>query len=53
VRRKELIRTAWPHGAYVRDNTLDTYLVRLRKKLASLPGSPTITTVHGIGYMLE
>src|SRR5580765_1689635 len=53
VRRKELIRTAWPHGAYVRDNTLDTYLVRLRKKLASLPGSPTITTVHGVGYMLE
>jgi two-component system OmpR family response regulator len=53
VRRKELIRTAWPHGAYVRDNTLDTYLVRLRKKLASLPGSPSITTVHGVGYKLE
>jgi two-component system response regulator MprA len=53
VRRKELIRTAWPQGAYVRDNTLDTYLVRLRKKLASLPGSPSITTVHGVGYKLE
>ena len=53
IRRKELIRTAWPHGAYVRDNTLDTYLVRLRKKLAAVAGSHSITTVHGVGYMLE
>jgi two-component system, OmpR family, response regulator len=53
VRRRELVRTGWPHGARVRDNTLDAYLARLRKKLAALPDTPEITTVHGVGYILE
>jgi two-component system response regulator MprA len=53
VRRRDLVRTGWPHGARVRDNTLDAYLARLRKKLADLPGAPEITTVHGVGYILE
>lgn len=53
VRRADLIRTAWPHGARVRDNTLDTYIARLRRKLEPLAGAPAITTVHGIGYALE
>jgi two-component system, OmpR family, response regulator len=53
VRRRDLVRTAWPHGARVRDNTLDVYLARLRRKLASLPDGPAITTVHGVGYALE
>jgi two-component system response regulator MprA len=53
VRRRELIQTGWPHGARVRDNTLDAYVARLRRKLAILPGAPSITTVHGVGYTLE
>jgi len=53
VRRRDLVRTGWPHGAIVRDNTLDAYVARLRKKLAELPGAPGITTVHGVGYTLE
>jgi len=53
VRRRDLIRAAWPHGARVRDNTLDAYLARLRRKLGELPGAPSITTVHGVGYLLE
>jgi len=53
VRRRDLVRTGWPHGARVRDNTLDAYVARLRRKLAELPGTPTITTVHGVGYLLE
>ncbi len=53
VRRADLIRTAWPHGARVRDNTLDAYIARLRRKLEPLTGAPTITTVHGIGYALQ
>ena len=52
VRRNELIRTAWPHGARVRDNTLDAYVARLRRKLGQLPGAPSISTVHGVGYRL-
>jgi len=53
VRRRDLVRTGWPHGARVRDNTLDAYVARLRKKLSELPGTPGITTVHGVGYILE
>jgi two-component system, OmpR family, response regulator len=53
VRRRDLVRAAWPHGARVRDNTLDAYLARLRRKLSSLPSAPTITTVHGVGYLIE
>ncbi len=53
VRRRQLIETAWPHGAIVHDNTLDVYIARLRRKLASLPGAPEIATVHGVGYTLR
>jgi two-component system OmpR family response regulator len=52
IRRQTLIAAAWPHGAIVHDNTLDAYVARLRRKLASLPGAPQITTVHGVGYSL-
>ncbi len=51
--RLELTRAAWPHGAIVHDNTLDVYIARLRRKLASLPRPPQIVTVHGTGYRLE
>jgi len=53
VRRRDLVRAAWPHGAIVHDNTLDVYIARLRRKLATLPGSPGIVTVHGVGYSLQ
>jgi DNA-binding response OmpR family regulator len=52
VRRRALVQAAWPHGAIVSDNTLDVYIARLRRKLASLPGAPSIRTVHGVGYAL-
>lgn len=53
VRRRDLVRAAWPHGAIVHDNTLDVYIARLRRKLATLPGAPGIVTVHGVGYSLQ
>jgi two-component system OmpR family response regulator len=53
VSRRELVRVAWPEGAVVHDNTIDVYLARLRRKLRALPGSPSITTVHGVGYRLR
>ena len=52
VRRRDLIRAGWPVGAIVRDNTLDAYIARLRRKLRALPSAPEITTVHGIGYRI-
>jgi two-component system OmpR family response regulator len=51
--RRDLIRTAWPHGAIVQDNTLDVYIARIRRKLAGLADAPTIRTLHGVGYRLQ
>ena len=53
VSRQELIRTAWPLGAIVQDNTLDVYIARIRRKLRALPSAPAIKTVHGLGYRLR
>jgi two-component system response regulator MprA len=53
VRRRQLVETAWAHGAIVHDNTLDVYIARLRRKLAPLPEAPEIATVHGVGYRLS
>jgi two-component system response regulator MprA len=50
VRRRDLARAGWSHGAVVRDNTLDAYVARLRRKLRQLEGAPAIVTVHGVGY---
>jgi two-component system, OmpR family, response regulator len=50
--RQDLVRTAWPHGAIVHDNTLDVYIARIRRKLSQLPRTPMIRTLHGVGYRL-
>jgi two-component system response regulator MprA len=53
VRRRDLVRAGWPHGAIVRENTLDSYVARLRRKLKQFDQAPEISTVHGVGYRLE
>ena len=50
VRRRDLVRAAWPHGAIVRENTLDAYVARLRRKVDAFEDAPEIATVHGVGY---
>lgn len=52
VQRRLLVRAAWPPYAVVRDNTLDTYVSRLRSKLRAVPGAPEIGTVRGLGYTI-
>lgn len=52
VRRRDLARAAWSHGAVVRENTLDVYIARLRRKLKQFDGAPDIATVHGVGYRI-
>src|SRR3954453_19791144 len=52
VRRRELARAGWPHGTIVRENTLDAYVARLRRKLKDLDAAPEIATVHGVGYRI-
>lgn len=53
VRRRDLVRAGWPHGAIVRENTLDAYVARLRRKLREFEQAPEIDTVHGVGYRLK
>jgi DNA-binding response OmpR family regulator len=53
VRRRELVRAAWPDGAIVHDNTLDQYVARLRRKLRDLTSETGIATVHGVGYRMR
>lgn len=53
VRRAELVRSGWPDGAIVHDNTLDQYLARLRRKLRELGAGVAIETAHGVGYALR
>jgi two-component system, OmpR family, response regulator len=53
VRRRELVRAAWPDGAIVHDNTLDQYVARLRRKLREVSAEAGIATAHGVGYRLE
>jgi two-component system response regulator MprA len=50
VRRRALLRAAWPEGALVSDNTLDQYLARLRRKLREADSPRSIDTVRGVGY---
>jgi two-component system OmpR family response regulator len=52
VRRRDLVRAGWPVGAIVRDNTLDAYVARLRRKLRQVPDAPELVTVHGVGYRI-
>ena len=52
VRRRDLIRAGWAHGARVSENSLDAYIARLRRKLAAIPDALAITTVHGTGYRI-
>jgi two-component system OmpR family response regulator len=52
VRRRDLVRAGWPHGAIVHENTLDVYVARLRRKLKQLDRPTEIVTVHSVGYRI-
>lgn len=53
VRRRDLVRSAWPDGAQVSDNTLDQYLSRLRRKLREAGSGLSVGTARGIGHRLS
>lgn len=53
VHRRELVAAAWPHGAMVQENTIDSYVRRIRAKLADVGSTETIQTVRGVGYALR
>jgi two-component system response regulator MprA len=53
VRRDELRAAAWPDGAIVHDNTIDAYILRLRRKLSTVASEESLETVRGVGYVLR
>jgi two-component system response regulator MprA len=53
VRRDELRAAAWPDGAIVHDNTIDAYILRLRRKLDMVASEDSLETVRGVGYVLR
>lgn len=53
VRRAALVAAAWPDGAIVSENTLDSYVRRVRAKLAEAGVAEAISTVRGVGLVLE
>ncbi|UFN45153.1 response regulator transcription factor [Nocardioides okcheonensis] len=52
VRRRTVIAAAWPHGAIVAGNTVDSFMRRIRTKLDSIDATASIDTVRGVGYRL-
>jgi len=53
VRRQELRAAGWPDGAIVHDNTLDAYILRVRRKLTEVSSGDSLETVRGVGYVLR
>ncbi len=53
TRRRAAVAAAWPDGAIVNENTIDSYVRRLRVKLASIDSPVELTTVRGVGFTLR
>lgn len=52
VRRRTVVSAAWPDGAHVSENTIDSFIRRVRAKLDSIGSPTTIETVRGVGFRL-
>ena len=50
VRRRSVVAAAWPDGAKVSENTVDSFMRRIRSKLDSIESPTVIETVRGVGY---
>lgn len=53
VRRRAVVAAGWPDGAIVHENTIDTYVRRLRVKLDAIDAPVSIETVRGVGFVLR
>jgi DNA-binding response OmpR family regulator len=51
ISRSELLDKVWGYRCYPTTRTVDTHILRLRKKLEHDPNEPVhLHTVHGVGY---
>ena len=53
VRRRAVVAAGWPDGAMVSENTLDSYVRRVRVKLAAVESPVRVDTVRGVGFVLQ
>jgi two-component system response regulator MprA len=53
VRRHAVVAAAWPDGAIVSENTVDSFVRRLRAKLDEIGSPVRIETVRGVGFRLR
>jgi two-component system OmpR family response regulator len=53
VRRRAAVAAAWPDGAMVSENTIDSYARRLRVKLQAIESPVALETVRGVGFVLR
>lgn len=50
VRRRTVVAAAWPDGSIVSENTIDSFIRKLRTKLDEISSPTVIETVRGVGY---
>src|SRR3954454_64413 len=53
VRRRTVVAAGWPEGAVVAENTVDSFMRRIRSKLASIDSAVSIETVRGVGFRIR
>jgi two-component system response regulator MprA len=53
VRRRAVVAAAWPDGAHVSENTVDSYATRIRRKLERVGSPLQLRSVRGVGYQLR
>jgi len=53
VRRRAVVAAAWPDGAIVNENTVDSYAARIRRKLTEVDSPLELRTVRGVGFQLK
>lgn len=53
VRRRVVVAAAWPDGAEVSENTIDSFVRRIRVKLAEVGSPMSLQTVRGVGFTLR
>ncbi len=53
ARRKAVVAAAWPDGSIVSENTIDSFIRRIRVKLDSIDSPVSIETVRGVGFRLS
>jgi two-component system, OmpR family, response regulator len=53
VRRRAVVAAAWPPGGVVNENTIDSYIRRIRIKLTEVGSPLTLTTIRGVGFSLR